>query len=347
MHDEELEALIEDVPRARLGLLPTPLQDCPNLSKRLGGVRILVKRDDLTGLGFGGNKIRGLEFTVGEALEQEADMLVTWGVANAPANHCRLTAAVAARAGMKCVIVLGGPGFEPSLANAFVSQLVGAEFRFVPAEGRGALIALCEELMDELRTEGRRPYLAHENSFRGGHAALGYADFVVELRRQLRTLGVQTDYVYTCSEGGTQAGLVLGKKLLEAEFEVVGIAFTPPGHRLRRDIARWSEEGAQLLGLELDVSETEITNYADFVGGEERTPSTDCIEAIEMAASTEGIILDPVYTGKAMAGLIDHIRCGKISAGETVVFVHTGGTPVIFDYVNDDGRLHSLTGCGG
>lgn len=348
MYDEELEALIGGVPRARLGLLPTPLQDCPNLSRRLGGVRILVKRDDLTGLAFGGNKTRGLEFIVGEALQDRSDTLITWGLANAPANHCRLTAAVAARAAMRCVILLGGPGFSPSLANAFLSRLVGAELQFVPAEETTELRAACQQLVDELRAKGHRPYLVDAKyCFYGGYATLGYTDCVLELRRQLRALGVTPDYVYACSEGGTQAGLVLGKNLLEAEFEVVGIAPTQPRPGRTRDIASWSEEGAQLLGLELDVAETEIMNYAEFAGEGGRAVNADCVEAIEMTARTEGIILDPVYTGKAMAGLISHIRRGRINPGETVVFVHTGGTPVIFDHVDDAGGLHSLTGPGG
>jgi 1-aminocyclopropane-1-carboxylate deaminase/D-cysteine desulfhydrase-like pyridoxal-dependent ACC family enzyme len=309
------------------------------LSRRMGGVRVLVKRDDLTGLGFGGNKIRGLEFTIGEALEKRADTLITWGIAKSLDNHCRLTAAVAARAGMECVILLGGSGFNPSLTNAFVSQLAGAEFRFAPTGEREELIALCEELMDELRAEGCQPYLVHESCFRGGQAALGYVDCALELRHQLRPTGVKVDYIYTCSEGGTQAGLVLGKKLLGEELGVVGIAPARRDPGRAGDIAQWAREGARLLGLELDISETDIVNRADFANTGGRALNSACLEAIEMIASAEGLILDPVYTGKAMAGLIEDVRSGAIKPRETVVFVHTGGTPIIFDYVNEVGRL--------
>jgi 1-aminocyclopropane-1-carboxylate deaminase/D-cysteine desulfhydrase-like pyridoxal-dependent ACC family enzyme len=334
VHEEELEALIGRLPRVRLAFLPTPLQDCPQLSKSLGGVRILAKRDDLSGLAFGGNKNRALEFIVGKALQAKSDTLITWSLASAPANHCRLTAAAAARTSLNCVIVLGGRGFSSSLANAFLSELVGAELRFVPTEESERLRFECQQLVNDLRAEGRRPYLVDVDYFYGGYGALGYAECAVELRRQLRALGARADYVYTCSQGGTQAGLVLGKALLKAQFEVVGIASMPPRSDLKSAIASWAEDAARLLGLEVPVAETEISNYAEFVGERSRTVNSGCLEAIRLVARTEGIILDPVHTGKAMAGLISHIRCGRINAKETVVFVHTGGTPVIFDYVD-------------
>jgi 1-aminocyclopropane-1-carboxylate deaminase/D-cysteine desulfhydrase-like pyridoxal-dependent ACC family enzyme len=348
MHDRELEELMAGVPRKRLGLWPTPLQDCPNLNRSLGEVRVLVKRDDLTGIGFGGNKTRALEFIVGDALQRESDTLITWGLASAPANHCRLTAAAAARADMGCIIVLGGSGFDPSLANTFLSRLLGAELRFVSAVETAELRAACRRLMDELRSGGRRPYLVDaQYCFYGGFATLGYTDGVLELRRQLQALGVAPNYIYTCSEGGTQAGLVLGKRLLDARFDVVGIAPRRLGPSRTRDIARWAEAGARLLGLELEIAEAEITNYDDFAGEGGRTVSAHCVETIELLARTEGIILDPIYSGKAMAGLVTHVRSGKIKAGETVVFVHTGGTPVLFDHVDNAGRIRSLAGRGG
>jgi 1-aminocyclopropane-1-carboxylate deaminase/D-cysteine desulfhydrase-like pyridoxal-dependent ACC family enzyme len=348
MHDRELEKLMAGVPRKRLGLWPTPLQNCPNLSQSLGKVRVLVKRDDLTGIGLGGNKTRALEFIVGDALQRESDTLITWGLASAPANHCRLTAAAAARAGIECTIVLGGAGFDPSLANTFLSRLLGAELRFVSTVEMEELRAACRELVDELRNGGRRPYLVDaQHCFYGGLATLGYTDAVLELRRQLQALGVAPNYIYTCSEGGTQAGLVLGKRLLDARFDVVGIAPSWLDSGRPKDIARWTEAGARLLGLELEIAETEITNYDGFVDEGGRTVSVRCVEAIELLARVEGIVLDPIYTGKAMAGLVAHILSGKLKAGETVVFVHTGGTPVLFDHVDNAGRICSLAGHGG
>jgi len=348
MHDEELEELFGRLPRAKLALLPTPLQDCPILSRELGGVRILVKRDDLTGLGLGGNKTRGLEFIIGEALAQGADTLITWGLAAAPANHCRLTAAAAARAGMKCLVLLGGPGYSPRRANAFLCRLVGADLRFTPAEETAELRQASQEIMADLRSSGSRPYLVDaQHCFYGGLASLGYAHCVLELRRQFRAWGITPNYIYACSEGGTQAGLVLGKKLLDAPFQVVGIAPTPPVPGRRSDMARWTEEGAQRLGVRVSLTETDILNDERYAGDGEGTLTDSCAAALQLVAETEAIVLDPVYTGKAMAGLIDHIRDGRIAPGQTVVFVHTGGTPVIFDYVDEAGRLHSLAGRAG
>lgn len=336
-----LGALVGELPRVKLGLLPTPLQACPNLSRKLGGVRVFVKRDDLTGLGLGGNKIRGLEFTVGEALEQGVDTLVTWGIARALANHCRLTAAVAARAGLRCVILLGGSGFDPSMANAFLSRLMGAELRFVPAESRRELIDACEGKMNELQCQGRKPYLLNERSFRGPQAVLGYLVCVLELQDQLRMLGREIDHIYTCSEGATQAGLVLGNKLAHRTCRVVGVAPARQDPERTADIARWAREAAGLLGLEVDVAPEEIESRAEFASVAEPTLTNACGEAIRMAARSEGLVLDPVYTARAMAVLIEDVRRGLIKGGEGVVFVHTGGTPVIFDYRDEVNRLYA------
>lgn len=329
---QELREALGRVPRANLAFLPTPLQDCPRLSGALGGPRILVKRDDQTGLAFGGNKTRQLEFLLAAAQQAGADTIVTGAYTNS--NFCRQTAAGARALGMDVHLLLmrGMVGDEPQ-GNLLIDLLLGADVTIVDVTESPQLGPLLEERAEKLRQEGRRPYILNIFGDSGPLASFGYVEAFIELEEQLEAMGVTGDVtLYLSAANVTQAGLALAKKALGSRVRVVG--FTPIRWEEDRptDIARIATRAAELLGLDVALSPEEIENDDTFVGERYGVLTPECVEAMSLVAGTEAIILDPVYTGKAMAGLIDRIRRGAHAAEETVVFLHSGGTPAVFSY---------------
>lgn len=330
---------MQRLPRAKVDLTPTPLEDCTRLTKILGGPRILMKRDDLTGLAYGGTKTRSIGFMMGEALAQGADTIIVFGFAKLVSNHCRLVTAAAVKLGLKPIVVLGGKGLRWEQSNALLCNLLGAEVRLVETENIPALRRICDDLASELRRSGRKPFVIGVDKFYGAYGGVGSVDCYLELLDQLDALHIKSDYLYLCSQGGTQAGFVLANKALRAPMKVAAISSMPAGLRswpgrveLHTDIAGWATDLAAMLAIDMSVSASEVVNYADYVGGGYGVLSPACAEAMRLVAGTEAIILDPLYTGKGMAGLIDHIRTKRIGDDETVVFVHTGGLPSVFDY---------------
>ncbi len=331
--DRNRKALIEAVarrPRARLAALPTPLQDCPRFSKALGGPRILVKRDDLTGLALGGNKTRKLEFYIGDAISKGAEVLVTGAAAQS--NHSRQTAAAAAQLGLKCVLVLRGKPDLPKQGNLLIDDLVGADVRLYPVREMTEIHALIHKVGDELRAKGLAVY-----DFTGLEAVglAGYANMILELTEQLEELRVGADHIYTCSGSGTQAGIIVGAKALGWPVKIVGIA---PGDTQAVNVGRLhrvSNELAGILGLPIEVTRDEIANLDSYIGPGYGVVTRDGVEALRLLARTEGILLDPIYTAKAMCGLIDHVRKGLVRPDDTVVFVHTGGHPGLFAFAEE------------
>ena len=335
----ELRGLIEHLPRAKLDHTPTALQDCRHLSRLLGGPRILIKRDDLTGLAFGGTKTRSIGFIMGEAVARGADTIITFGFAKLVSNHCRLVTTAAAKLGMKSLLVLGGKQVPQGQCNELLCTLAGAEVRRVATEDIPALEAVCNELALQLRDAGQAPFVVGIDKFYGSYGALGSAECLLEMLDQLDQMECRADYIYVCSQGGTQAGLVLTRKALHSCPKVVAISSMQPGLRswpgrveLHADIARWANDLAKVLGIDVEVMPSDVVNSADYVGEGYGLATPECLEAIRLVARTEGIILDPLYTAKGMAGLIDHVRRNKIASNETVVFIHTGGTPTLFDH---------------
>lgn len=304
--------------------LPTPVESLERLSKHLGGPEIIIKRDDLTGLATGGNKTRKLEFLVAEALAKGCDHLITSGASQS--NHCRQTAAAAAQFGLGCSLVLRGEMPKQITGNLLLDELLGAHIYWCGKEDSGAVI---REVSDELRAKGRIPYVIPL----GGSnvvGATGYVKAMQELMIQLTTERLNVDFiVFASSSGGTQAGLVLGAQLYDFHGQVFGISVDHPADTLRTQVAALATATATHLGLEpLSISDQILVNddylgqgYA-MVGDLER-------EAIRLVAQREGILLDPVYTGKAMGGLIDLIRWGAFTRGQTVLFWHTGGTAAL------------------
>jgi D-cysteine desulfhydrase family pyridoxal phosphate-dependent enzyme len=334
---------IASQPRFGLAALPTPLQEAKRLRAALGGKdrcpRILIKRDDLTGLAFGGNKARKLEFLVADALRQNATVLVTSGAAQS--NHARMTAAAARAAGLRAALVLTATVEHPPVqGNLLLDHLLGAEVHFIPASADKSLAlgddeaAKIAEVIADLRAWDERPYLIPV----GGSSpvgALGYVAGTLELVTQLFALGETPSRLYYASGSrGTQAGLALGARMYSAPYRLYGIAVSGGDPEKTARAVQIANEAAGLLGVPVRLSADELLTDHGYVGEGYGIPTAACLEAITLLARQEGIFLDPVYTGKVMAGLIDHIRKGAIDPAETVVFLHTGGTPALFAYAD-------------
>jgi len=315
-------------PRVRLASLPTPLEEMPRLTEILGGPRLLIKRDDLTGLALGGNKARKLEFLLGEARASGADVVVTTGALQS--NHARITAAAARKLGMRAVLVLSGEEPAEYQGNLLLDIIFGAEVRVIQSEEEYVLLATMEDVARELSREGHRPYLIPT----GGSTALGvcaYIEAAMELLLQANGMGVAVDaIVHATSSGGTQAGLFVGMKLAQARVQLVGISAGPPREVVERRVTALVDDVSRLLRLDLRGHPDDLIVLDGYVGEGYGIPSPECLETIRLVARTEGILLDPVYTGKAMAGLIDWIRQGHFEPSQTVVFWHTGGVPALF-----------------
>jgi D-cysteine desulfhydrase family pyridoxal phosphate-dependent enzyme len=319
--------LTDRLPRVRLAHLPTPLHEMPRLSRALGGPRLFVKRDDQTGLAMGGNKTRKLEFSVGEAVRRGADTLVTLGAVQS--NHARQTAAAAAAAGMRCVIILSGQAPPVATGNLLLDHLLGARVIF---SGERTREDLAREIVDAETAAGRHPFLVPVGASDEIGAA-GYVAALEELNAQSQELRLRADrVVFASSSFGTQAGLCVGAKALGFEPQLAAIAIDSTRAELQAGVAAIAAPLAERIGLPVSVAQREVVAYDGYLGAGYAIMGEPEREAIELAARQEGILLDPVYTGRAMAGLIDLIRRGEIGSNETVVFWHTGGTPALFAY---------------
>jgi D-cysteine desulfhydrase family pyridoxal phosphate-dependent enzyme len=319
-------------PRYPLTITPTPLQRARNLEQSLGDAspRIYIKRDDLNGLAFGGNKARKLEYLVAAAVAEGATMLVTEGATQS--NHARLTAAAAALAGLKCTLVLDTRRGADLQGNLLLDRLLRAEIVLVPT--RDERRSRMETIGQELEAKGERPYVIPT----GGSVplgALGYVAAIQELMQQLNDIGESPARLYfgTGSQG-TQAGIVVGSIAFSAPFTPLGIAVEDTSEELRQQGLPLAQATADLIELYCEIRPDEYCVDDGFVGPGYAIPTPDGIEAIRLLARTEAIFLEPVYTAKAMAGLLSHISVGIFGPDESVVFLHTGGGPSIFANVD-------------
>ncbi len=310
------------IPRFHFAHLPTPIEELPRLTKTLGGPKILVKRDDQTGLAFGGNKTRKLEFLAAEARELGADLLISAGAIQS--NHCRQTAAAAARFGFDCALVLTGETPSQPSANFLLDQLFGAEIITVP--DRKNRDRILQETYENAIAAGRKPYLVPY----GGSSptgALAYAFAVEEFVKQ----NIHADWiVFGTSSGGTHAGFVLGQRLFNYKGRILGISIDEPEIEIKHNVSELASRASEKFGTRIHFTPDDVLaneNYCQagygVFGEAER-------EAIHLFASSEGLLLDPVYTGRAAAGMIDLIRRGFFKKDETVLFWHTGGQPALF-----------------
>jgi D-cysteine desulfhydrase family pyridoxal phosphate-dependent enzyme len=310
------------LPRLRIAHLPTPVEILPRLSAELGGPKLLVKRDDQTGLAFGGNKTRKLEFLLAEAQANGAKMLVTAGAVQS--NHCRQTAAAAARYGFDCILVLAGNPPERASANFLLDQLLGAEIVWGNWETRHQEL---KEVFNQAWEAGRRPYLVpYGGSSPTGAASYAYA--IQELQSQELS---QLDWiVFASSSGGTQAGMVAGQRLFGFTGKILGISIDEPEGVLKSRVAKLATEVADRLGNMIAFHPEDVLVNADYAGPGYGVLTAREREAVQLFAKVEGLLLDPVYTGRAAAGMIDLIRQGFFKSDERVLFWHTGGTPALF-----------------
>jgi 1-aminocyclopropane-1-carboxylate deaminase/D-cysteine desulfhydrase-like pyridoxal-dependent ACC family enzyme len=325
MTPDELQLAAERLPRVRLAHLPTPLEELPRFRQALGGPRIFIKRDDCTGLLYGGNKARHNEFLLGDAKAQGADMLV-WG-ASVQSNNCRQTAAACAKLGLECRLYLSTAETQNTTpqGNLLLDYLVGAQVEFTPAKLGPELNAVLAEKADFYRSQGRKPYVWNPARV-VPLAAVSYALCVAEIVRQ----HPHFDALYVSSAGATGAGVVLGKKALGVTAPARLIApITWPWNTAQRT-AEDARVAAQWLGLDLTFDQYEIDVDESQIAPGYGLASPAGREALNLLARTEGILLDPVYSAKAMAALIADIRLGKYTPDQDVVFIHTGGTPVVF-----------------
>ncbi len=313
---------MNEIPRLKFAHLPTPIEELPRLSEELGGPKILVKRDDQTGLAFGGNKTRKLEFLVAEALEQGARMLISGGALQS--NHCRQTAAAAARFGLDCTLVLNGEMRERPSANLLLDQLFGAQILTI--QDRAYRDQILQETYDEAFAAGKKPYLVTY----GGSSptgALGYAFAMKEFMEQ----NVNMDWiVFGTSSGGTHAGLVLGQRVFGYKGKVLGISIDEPEEWLKTRVSELASDASEKLGKQIDFTRDDVLANEEYCQAGYGVLTDAEREAVKLFAKMEGLLLDPVYTGRAAAGMIDLIRKGFFKKDEAVLFWHTGGTPALF-----------------
>jgi len=322
--------LTDNLPRVSIAHLPTPLEEMPRLSEALGGPRLLVKRDDQTGLATGGNKTRKLEFLVADALEKGADTLITAGAIQS--NHVRQTAAAAAKFGLRCCLVLSGQSPDRWNGNLLLDRLLGAEIHWAGERDRSQVM---EEIAEEEKRRGHNPHIIPVGGFSIAGAA-GYVAAMEELMEQLSEQNLWVDrVVLPTGSGSTQSGMIVGAKALGFAGRIEGISVSRTEEALRLIVKDLVGKTAAFLGLKFSLASEDIVVHDAYLGEGYAKMGPPEREAIRLAARTEGLLVDPVYTGKAMAGLIGLIRRGVFGRDETVVFWHTGGIPALFAYANE------------
>lgn len=310
------------IPRLHFAHLPTPVEELTRLSEMLGGPRLLVKRDDQTGLAFGGNKTRKLEFLVAEALEGGADMLISAGAIQS--NHCRQTAAAAAKFGLACTLVLTGHMPERPSANLLLDQLFDAQIVNVP--DRANRDRVLKETFDRAAAEGKKPYLVPYGGS-SSTGALGYAFAMEEFVKQ----DVHADWiVFGTSSGGTHAGLVLGQRAFGYSGKVLGVSIDESEEWLKAHVSSLASDASERLGPRINFTPQDVLATDEYCRAGYGVLTDAERKAVRLFAETEGLLLDPVYTGRAAAGLVDLVRKGFFKKYETVLFWHTGGQPALF-----------------
>ena len=351
-HLNLLRRAIDRLPRVSLAHLPTPLEPLPRFSAALGGPTIWIKRDDCTGLAFGGNKARHNEFLLGHAIDQGAEMLV-WG-AGVQSNNCRQTAAACAKLGLDCHLVLGGPPDSPVQGNLLLDYLLGATVEIVDVPLGPELYERLAARAADFCASGKRVY-SWENEVVKPRAALSYALCFAEIVEQCQHAQISPSTIYVASAGSTASGMLLGKAVLDFDtaIRIVAPIRWPWDHRT--DLAHTANQAADLIGLLSSgehaahkshssrheaaitprrswVEPEDVDTTLDFIAPGYAVPSPEGQEAFELLARTEGILLDPVYTSKALAALVADVRHGRLPTDRPVVFLHTGGTPALFAY---------------
>jgi 1-aminocyclopropane-1-carboxylate deaminase/D-cysteine desulfhydrase-like pyridoxal-dependent ACC family enzyme len=326
----DIRRVIAKLPRVSLAHLPTPLEDAPRFAQRIGGPRIVIKRDDCTGMLFGGNKTRHNEFLLADALKNDADMLV-WG-AGIQSNNCRQTAAACAKLGLECHLYLTRATHSDEVqGNLLLDYLMGAHVHLVDVPLGPVMDDLLLAKAEEFRQAGRRPYVWDRITGRP-IAAVSYVLCLAEIAEQAQCVGLQPSAIYCAAAGATGAGLALGRAVLGLPCSIRLIAPIRWPWDTPADLADVANRTAALLGLPHRLTAADIDIREDYIGPSYGSVTAGGREALDLLARSEGILLDPAYTSKAMAGLIDDVRQGRVAPGKPLVFLHTGGTPAVFAY---------------
>ena len=322
---------LKQIDKTSLGFFPTPLVELSRLSDFLGGPKIFMKRDDLSGLALGGNKTRKLEYILADALKQGCNTIITAGAAQS--NHCRQTAAAAAKLNLECHLLLGGEAPLKTQGNLLLDHIFDSHIHWTGSNRKGEDIT---RIFAQLKAQGKIPYVVPyggSNEF----GAISFIDAVAELQQQ--KLGREFSHVvFASSSGGTHAGLILGKHIYQKSFDLVGINIDKDTNTtlpFDQQITQLVNNTAKFIGLDYSFSKNELILNTDYVGNGYGVVGAQENEAIALTAKYEGILLDPVYTGRAMSGLIHLIRSGKIGKDDEVLFWHTGGAPSLFAYAED------------
>lgn len=333
----DFKASLARFDRVDLAHLPTPLEELKTLSADLGGTRLYIKRDDQTGLAFGGNKARKLDFIMADVLAKKSDSIITWG--GVQSNWCRQTSAAARKLGVKPILVLGKKDSGPVAydGNHLLDYLMDADVRLIEPGNNRASTA--ERIASQERAEGRSPYVVSVGGSEIGGSmteplgAIAYAAAFAEMVEQAQQMEIEMDHVVLATgSGGTQAGLVVGARALAPQVKIVGISINKTKAAARSDVATIANQTAKALNLDMSFSADDIIVFYDYIGEGYGKLDASHADAIARLARKEGILLDPVYTGKAMAGTLDLIEKDYFKKGEGVVFLHTGGTPALFVY---------------
>lgn len=328
-----IRAAIARLPRVPLIVRPTPITEAPNLARKLaahlpnGAPRLFIKRDDLTSLGLGGNKLRNLEFRLAHAMLDNPDTVIV-GL-DLQSNSARQTVAACNKLGLDTILVLEGEKPNAVQGNLLMDYLLGAEVHF--ARTRDEQREMLDALADGVRARGGRPHILNDNPMFDIASAAAYLETTLEVLEQLDAEGLRPSCFYMSSSGKGQAGIVLAQRLTGLGFGMHGVTATDEFHIPSRT-AGIANETAAALGLDLVVTEDEIVNFTSYVGAGYGVPSEAGSEAVRLFARAEGVVLDPIYTGKAAAALVAHLREGRFGREDVVVFVHTGGTPANFTW---------------
>lgn len=328
MDSSEIREKIDALPRVRLAHLPTPLEALPRLTAALGGPQLYVKRDDMTGLAFGGNKTRQLEFVMADALKDKPEVLVTG--ANIQSNWSRQSTAAAVKLGIPMVLVLRNTDMQEIQGNVLLDLWMGAEVHFVNEPDMTLMQKHIDDMVEELRAQGKRAFKLDSWS---PLTAIAYVNMMLELYEQCEAQNIHPTRLWLAAAGQTQGGIELGARLLDWNIHVTGIApLRWTDASVQAHIAEVANRAAEVLGSEIRLAPDEADNRDAYIGAGYAIPSPAGLDAMRLAARTDALLLDPAYTGKAMAGLIDATRKGELTRDDTVIFVHTGGLPANFAY---------------
>ncbi len=328
---------LDDIPSIPLAHLPTPIDNAPRLAEHLGLSSLLIKRDDQTGLALGGNKARKLEYLMADALSQGCDTILTNG--GPQSNHARMTAAAARKLGLDVKLCLAGPDFDDYQGNLLLDVVFGADILFLKGKDVPEMEAELVRMASELRKQGRKPYHVPI----GGSTpigALGYVRGIQELRQQIGD--VRAQIVLAVGSCGTMAGCLLGQKLYMPRAEVLGVSVSRSSLQIQRRVVEIANASSELIEADITFAEKDVRCYDEYYGTAYGVPTDSGKDAIITCARTEGLLLDPVYTGKAMAGLFDLAHKGILDPQRPVVFLHTGGTAALFAFEKE---FHDLAVC--